>query len=162
MKRRKRRVWSDADKAKVVEHSLTHTRAETAREFGCSVGAVSEWAKAAGVERNVDREAQTRAATEASRMRRAELHEQARADLAEAIAGIAKAAKTMERLPAGDMWKLATTIEVLVRVIRLESGEATGRSDVHVNVTDAERKKVASDVAKLIAEAEAVTAAAAD
>lgn len=163
-KTRKRKRYSDAKKAEIVAwYAEGHSAAATAREFGCSVGAVSTWAKAAGVDKGAASREQTAAAREECRRRAAERREQARADLAEATANLAKAAKDKGKadLPPGEMWKLGTMIEVLTKVIRLEEGEPTGREEVSHRYPDIAAMSDDELAAAIVREAEGITGGAA-
>jgi transposase-like protein len=144
MGKRQYRRYTDEEKAAAVEFSLSHTVAETAREYGCSTGSVSTWVRDAGVERNADRQAQTQAATEAvaelARQRRAELkakllekaldllgrmdeeHIDYRGQKAEPV--------TYPRAPAPACSNYAYATGLLLRELRLEGGEPTDRPTV--------------------------------
>jgi transposase-like protein len=150
------RRYTDAERAEIVEHYRVNGQAKTLREYpGLSSSTLAKWRKAAGVQTEVV--GTTQAATEARKANAKEHRAAAREDLAEATANLAKKIATITDVPPRELWQLATTIEVLTKVIRLEEGESTGRQEVSHEYPDIAALSDDELAAAILREAESIT-----
>ncbi len=170
----KRKTWTDAEKAAVVEYAKTHPVFETASKFGCSAGSVSNWCKAAGVDKAALVEQQTAAATAASIAAQAEKREQLRVKLLDRALTVLDRMdgkfKTFTKLgveveldepPANVCKDLAVTCGILIDKLRLEAGESTIREEVSHRYPDIAAMSDDELAAAIVREAEGITGGAA-
>lgn len=149
-----RSSYTDAQKIEALDAYRQHGPGEAARMLGIPQKTISTWAHRAGMK--VDSEAlnaHTEGAVERARIvalkRRAELKVQLLARSLDALdrmgephedfVGTEGLRVVYARAPAGAFQKYALAVEKLVGVLRLESGEVTGRTEsVAVDKVDRE------------------------
>lgn len=140
--------YSDEFKAAVLSTYKTEGQAAAVREHGIAGSTVARWARAAGITTDSATKSATEEAGRALERKRAILRQEL----------IDRAVLVVRRIDDGtearECQALATTVGILIDKLRLEAGEATQRSEV--KVTDADRQRVAEDVARTIAEAERI------
>jgi hypothetical protein len=144
-------------KAEVAEYYRSHTVRETAEKFHVGISTVSKYGKAAGVDKLSEMSEQTRAATEACVLSAKEHRAKARENLAKATHNLSKEVAACSGLPPKELWQLATTIDVLTKVIRLEEGESTGRQEVSHEYPDIAALSDEELAAAILEEADSIT-----
>lgn len=161
----KRRTYSWNFKAEVLAVYEVDGPAATARLYKIPVRTIKSWATRMGLHTGAETKSATEAACLSQQMRRAIVRDLLIQRVQEMLERMDSPMKTwvgsgatpveveIDRPLASVCKDLATTAGILLDKFRLEMGEATGRSEV--SVTDEDRQLVESDVARVIAEAEA-------
>lgn len=164
----KRRSYDWDFKAEVLATYEVDGPSAAARLYGVPVRTLKSWAQRLGLHTEADTKTATEAALKALRVRRLRIRDKLLANVEAMLdrmdekttiyvgSGAAPTPVDVDHPSASTCKDLATAAGILIDKFRLEQGEATGRGELSVTVTDEDRKKVEADVARAIAEAEKI------
>ena len=152
-KRKPGQVYTEAERAEILDYYRTHGGRPTARHFGISTSTLYGWRKTAGVETEVAGKEATAAATATLKLKRDKL----KAKLLDRADEMLDWLSPEKRPGPKECWSLATTFKTLLESLRLEGGESTDRREVSHEYPDIAALSDDELEAAIIREAESIT-----
>jgi transposase-like protein len=145
------KVYSEAERAEILEYYRTHGGRPTARHFHISTNTLYRWRKQAGATTEVAGKEATEAASAALANKRAKLKE----TLLDKV--VLLLGRITESTPPRDCRDIGWTTGVLFDKLRIEGGEPTARQEVSHEYPDIAALSDDELEAAIVREAESIT-----